>query len=69
MSITDRILTAPTALIRMNYKVEEMDGLMKEQQRRFDDFNGHLILLETVLELVLNISSAPVAQLSDVDGS
>jgi len=34
MSVTDRILTALTTVIRMNDKVEEMAGLMKEQQRR-----------------------------------
>ena len=37
MSVTDRILTALTTVIRMNDKVEEMAGLMKEQQRRLDD--------------------------------
>ena len=34
MSVTDRILTALNTVIRMNDKVEEMAGLMKEQQRR-----------------------------------
>jgi hypothetical protein len=33
MSVTDRILTALTTVIWMNDKVEEMAGLMKEQQR------------------------------------
>jgi hypothetical protein len=33
MSVTDRILTALTTVIRMNDKVQEMAGLMKEQQR------------------------------------
>jgi len=39
MSVTDRILTALTTVIRMNDKVEEMAGLMKEQQRRLDDLH------------------------------
>lgn len=38
----------------MNDKVEEMAGLMKEQQRRIDDLNARVIRLETVLELALN---------------
>ena len=31
MSVTDRILMALTTVIRMNNKVEEMAGLIKEQ--------------------------------------
>lgn len=69
MSVTDRILTALTTVIRMNDKVEEMAGLMKEQQRRIDDLNGRVIRLETVLELALNRSSGSVARLPDADGS
>ncbi len=38
----------------MNIKVEDMAGLMKEQQRRIDDLNGRMIRLETVLEIALN---------------
>ncbi len=57
MSVTDRILSALTTVIRMNDKVEEMAGLMKEQQRRIDDLNARMIRLETVLELALNRSS------------
>lgn len=68
MSVTDRILTALTTVIRMNDKVEEMAGLMKEQQRRLDDLNGRVIRLETVLELALNCSSGAVARLTDADG-
>jgi hypothetical protein len=45
MSVTDRILKALTTVIRMNDKVEEMAGLMKEQQRRLDDLNGRVIRL------------------------
>ena len=69
MSVTDRILSALTTVIRMNDKVEEMAGLMKEQQRRLDDLQGRVIRLETVLEMALNRSSGPVARLSDADGS
>jgi galactokinase len=54
MSVTDRILSALTTVIRMNHKVEEMAELMREQQRRIDDLNGRVIRLETVLELALN---------------
>lgn len=68
MSVTDRILTALTTVIRMNDKVEEMAGLMKEQQRRLDDLNGRVIRLETVLELALNRSSGAVSRLTDADG-
>ena len=57
MNVTDRILSALTTVIRMNDKVEEMAGLMKEQQHRIDDLNGRLIRLETVLEIALNRSS------------
>ena len=54
MSVTDRILSALTTVIRMNDKVEAMAGLMKEQHRRIDDLNGRIIRLETVLEIALN---------------
>jgi hypothetical protein len=57
MSVTDRILMALTTVIRMNNKVEEMAGLMKEQQHRIDDLNGRLIRLETMFEIPLNRSS------------
>jgi hypothetical protein len=58
MSVTDRILSALTTVIRMNDKVEQMAGLMKEQQRRLDDLNGRVIRLETALELALGVPSA-----------
>ena len=67
MSVTDRILTALTTVIRMNDKVEETAGLMKEQQRHIDDLKGRVIRLETVLELALNRSSAPMTRLPDGD--
>jgi hypothetical protein len=54
MSVTDRILMALTTVIRMNNKVEEMAGLMKEQQPRIDDLNGRLIRLEAMFEIALN---------------
>ena len=57
MSVTDRILSALTTVIRMNDKVEEMAGLMKEQQHRIDDLNGRLIRLEAMFEIALNRSS------------
>lgn len=68
MSVTDRVLSALTTVIRMNDKVEEMAGLMKEQQRRIDDLNGRVIRLETVLEMSLHRSSLPSQRLSEVDG-
>ena len=67
MSVTDRILSALTTVIRMNDKVEEMAGLMKEQQRHIDDLKGRVIRLETVLELALSRSSAPITRLKDGD--
>ena len=59
MSVTDRMLSALTTVIRMNDKVEEMAGLMKEQQRRLHDLQGRVIRLETVLELALPPSDHP----------
>lgn len=54
MSVTDRILSALTTVIRMNDKVEEMAGLITEQQRRLDDLRGRVIRLETMQEMALN---------------
>ena len=54
MSVTERILSALTTVIRMNDKVEEMAALMRQQQQRIDDLNGRVIRLETVLELALS---------------
>ena len=68
MSVTDRILSALTSVIRMNDKVEEMAGLMKEQQRRLDDLQGRVIRLETVLELALHRSSGAPGQMLEADG-
>jgi galactokinase len=59
MSVTDRILSALTTVIRMNDKLEAMAGLMKEQQRRIDDFNTRRVRLETVLKIALNRSALP----------
>jgi hypothetical protein len=69
MSVTDRILSALTTEIRMNDKVEEMAGLMKEQQRRLDDLQGRVIRLETVLELALHRSTGASGRLLDADGN
>ena len=68
MSVTDRILSALTTVIRMNDKVEEMAGLMKEQQRRLDDLQGRVIRLETVLELALHRSSGASRLMLEADG-
>lgn len=67
MSVTDRILSALTTVIRMNDKVEDMAGLMKEQQRRIDDLNGRVIRLETVLEIALNRSPVQTNRLPAAD--
>ena len=67
MSVTDRILSALTTVIRMNDKVEAMAGLMKEQQRRIDDLNPRLVRLETVLEIALNRSALQIQRLADSD--
>ncbi len=69
MSVTDRMLSALTTVIRMNDKVEEMAGLMKEQQRRLDDLQGRVIRLETVLELALHRSSGTSGRRLETDGS
>lgn len=67
MSVTDRILSALTTVIRMNDKVEAMAGLMKEQQRRIDDLNTRMVRLETVLEIALNRPALPMQRLADSD--
>ena len=69
MSVSDRILSALTTEIRMNDKVEEMAGLMKEQQSRLDDLQGRVIRLETVLELALHRSTGASGCLLDADGN
>lgn len=69
MSVTDHILSALTTVIRMNDKVEEMAGLMKEQQRRIDDLHSRVIRLETVLELALNRSAGGSRRLLDGEGT
>ena len=68
MSVTDRMLSALTTVIRMNDKVEEMAGLMKEQQRRLDNLQGRVIRLETVLEIALHRSSGSSSLLLEADG-
>lgn len=67
MSVTDRILSALTTVIRMNDKVEEMAGLMKEQQRRLDNLQGPVIRLETVLERALHRSSGAPGRWLEAD--
>ncbi|MEB3208281.1 MAG: hypothetical protein VKK63_05145 [Synechococcus sp.] len=49
-------------------EVEEMAGLMKEQQRRLDDLQGRVIRLETVLELALHRSSGASDLSLEADG-
>ena len=67
MSVTDRILSALTTVIRMNDKVQDMAGLMKEQQRRIDNLCGRVIRLETVLEIALNRSPVRTNQLTALE--
>ena len=69
MSVTDRILSALTTVIRMNDKVEEMAGLMKDQQRRIDDLQGRVIRLETFVELALQRASPSQPVLKDQEFS
>ena len=69
MSVTDRILSALTIVIRMNDKVQEMAGLMKEQQRRIDDLQGRVIRLETVVELALHRASPSQPLLTDQEST
>ena len=69
MSVTDRILSTLTTVIRMNDKVEEMAGLMKEQQRRIDDLQGRVIRLETVVELALHRASPSQPLLTDQEST
>jgi galactokinase len=69
MSVTDRILSALTTVIRMNDKVEDMAGLMKEQQRRIDDLNCRIIRLETVLEIALNRAPPQSHRLAESDSA
>jgi hypothetical protein len=61
------MLSALTSVIRMNDKVEEMAGLMREQQHRIEDLQGRVIRLETVLELALHRSGASQLRLPDGD--
>ena len=67
MSVTDRILSALTTVIRMNDKVQDMAGLMNEQQRRIDNLCGRMIRLETVLEIALNQSPVQTNQLTALE--
>ncbi len=48
--------------------LEEMAGLMKEQQRRLNDLQGRVIRLETVLEQALHRSSGASGRLLEADG-
>ena len=68
MSVTERILLALTTVIRMNHKLEEMAGLIKDQQCQIDDLNGRVIRLETLPELAPSRFSGVVARISDADG-
>jgi hypothetical protein len=60
--------TEQTLDVALNDKVEEMAGLMKEQQRRLDDLQGRVIRLETVLELALHRSSGASGRLLEANG-
>jgi hypothetical protein len=50
-----------TTVIRMNDKVEEMAGLMKEQQHRIDDLRGRGIRSESRPSAGLQLLVKPFA--------
>lgn len=52
MSVTDRVWSALTAMIKLEDKVTRQAEALKSQQTRIEDLTARVIRLETQLELL-----------------
>ena len=52
MSVTDRVWTALTSMIKLEDKVNRQAEAMKAQQERIEDLTGRVIRLEAQLDLL-----------------
>lgn len=52
MSVTDRVWSALTAIIKLEDKVTRQADALKSQQVRIEDLTARVIRLETQLELL-----------------
>jgi hypothetical protein len=52
MSVTDRVWSALTSIIKLEDKVNRQAEAMKAQQQRIEDLTGRVIRLEAQLELL-----------------
>ncbi len=52
MSLTDRIWSALTSMIKLEEKVDRQGEAMKGQQHRIEDLTARVIRLEAQLELL-----------------
>ena len=52
MSVTDRVWSALTSIIKLEDKVNRQAEAMKAQQQKIEDLTGRVIRLEAQLELL-----------------
>lgn len=53
MSVTDKIWSALTSIIKLEDKVNRQAEAMKAQQQKIEDLTGRVIRLEAHLELLI----------------
>ena len=56
MSITERVWTALTSMIKLEEKVVDQSEVIKSQQHKIENLTERVIRLETTLELLMRAS-------------
>ncbi len=64
MGITDRMWDALTTVIKMNDKVVSLAHAVKEQQDKIEILSERVIKLETILDILVQVSKNKPALLS-----
>jgi hypothetical protein len=57
MSVTDKIWSALTSMIKLEDKVNRQSEAMKSQQAKIEDLTGRVIRLETQLGMLMQAAS------------
>ena len=57
MGVTDKIWGALTSIIKLEDKLNRQSDAMKTQQTKIEDLTGHVIRLETQLDMLVQATS------------
>ena len=57
MGVTDKIWGALTSIIKLEDKLNRQSDAMKTQQTKIEDLTGHVIRLETQLDILVHAAA------------